>query len=162
MALMSSRGFDGVTVEEVAAITPTSASTIYRHFGTKEALVLTLGRPMRVVDRVNADAKRTDRDAIRRAVNKVYGKDESVPIELDLVVSNEGLRDQFRREWLDSAPQLASALAARGGSTDVTLAERATAAATVGAIVVALEAWSAESTGKLGPVLDEALSPLAF
>jgi len=37
--LFEARGFDKVTVEDVAAKAQVSASTIYRHFGTKEALV---------------------------------------------------------------------------------------------------------------------------
>ena len=38
--LFEARGFDGVTVEEVATRAEVSPSTVYRHFGTKESLVL--------------------------------------------------------------------------------------------------------------------------
>ncbi|MFB9953788.1 TetR family transcriptional regulator [Cellulomonas denverensis] len=38
--LFDARGFDAVTVEEVAAMAEVSASTVYRYFGTKDRLVL--------------------------------------------------------------------------------------------------------------------------
>ncbi len=40
VALFRARGFDEVTVEEVAAAAEASPSTIYRYFGTKEGLLL--------------------------------------------------------------------------------------------------------------------------
>ncbi len=40
LRLFRSRGFDRVTVEEIAENVGMAASTVYRHFGTKENLVL--------------------------------------------------------------------------------------------------------------------------
>jgi len=40
LELFSARGFDAVTVDEIAATLDIAASTVYRHFGTKEAIVL--------------------------------------------------------------------------------------------------------------------------
>ncbi len=40
MSLFAERGFDAVTVEQIAAQVGSAASTVYRHFGTKEAIVL--------------------------------------------------------------------------------------------------------------------------
>lgn len=40
LRLFRERGFDEVTIEEIAENTGMAASTIYRHFGTKENLVL--------------------------------------------------------------------------------------------------------------------------
>lgn len=38
--LFDARGFDEVTIEEIAAEAEVSASTVYRYFGTKEALIV--------------------------------------------------------------------------------------------------------------------------
>ncbi len=40
LRLFRERGFDGVTVEEIAGHLQMAASTVFRHFGTKEAIVL--------------------------------------------------------------------------------------------------------------------------
>lgn len=159
--LMSERGFDGVTVEQIAGRTSVSASTIYRHFGTKEALVLSPGRPEEVVARVARDDKREAIPAIRRAVNRVYGRDEGVPGELRLVITNAGLTDQFRRELADAAVPLADALAERAGSDGASRGDRAMAAASLAAITVGLLDWAAAPDKKLGKVLDDVLAVIA-
>ncbi|TDQ05048.1 TetR/AcrR family transcriptional regulator [Labedaea rhizosphaerae] len=38
--LFDERGFDGVTIEEIAAAAEVSASSVYRFFGTKEGLIV--------------------------------------------------------------------------------------------------------------------------
>ena len=40
LPLFVERGFDEITVEEIARVVGTAASTIYRHFGTKQQIVL--------------------------------------------------------------------------------------------------------------------------
>ncbi|MEL6889949.1 MAG: helix-turn-helix domain-containing protein [Actinomycetota bacterium] len=161
VALMADRGFDGVTVEQIAANTSVSPSTIYRHFGTKEAMVLTPGRPAAVVERVAADTKREATAAIRRAVNRVYGKDERVPAELQLASGNAALSEHVARELADVGDALAAALASRAGRKKPKLDDRARAAATLAAVAVALLDWADAPDTKLTALLDDALSVLS-
>jgi len=160
VALMTERGFDGVTVEEIAASTSVSPSTIYRHFGTKEAMVLTPGRPLLVVRRVASDSKRADRAAIRRATNRVYGKSDGALAEMRLVVGEPGLRAQFDREWAMAAAPLSEAFAARRGEAS-DFSGRASAAAVTAVLALAICEWASESD-KLGPRLDAALDTIVF
>jgi len=161
--LMNERGFDGVTVEEIAAATTVSPSTIYRHFGTKEAMVLTPGRPSLVVKRIAGDTKRADRDAIRRAANRVYGKDGDALTEIRLVVGEPSLRNRFDREWAAAAGPLAEALASRRNE-EVGLTGRAIGAAVNAAVALAICEWasSAAISTKLGPHLDAALDAVSL
>ena len=68
--LMSANGFDSVTVEQIAAQSAVSPSTVYRYFGTKEALVLSAQRPAKLVERVARDeSPRSNLAAFSRAAS---------------------------------------------------------------------------------------------
>ena len=82
LGLFEAHGFDAVTIEEVAKAALVSAPTIYRHFGTKEGLVLwdefdplllrSLG------ERLRTDALGDAiREAIVRPLDRIYAAEAS-------------------------------------------------------------------------------------
>lgn len=139
--LMSDRGFDAVTVEEIASATGVSPSTVYRYFGTKEALVLSSSRFERLLERLESDASdRTWADAFQRAVVKVWGADDTSHQELGLVVANESLLHAWERQLLDQRTEIAERFAARRGKS-VGAKDDVRAAASVGLLTVTLLRW---------------------
>jgi AcrR family transcriptional regulator len=144
--LMSTHGFTTVTVEQIAAQSSVSPSTVYRYFGTKEALVLSADRPTKLVERVTRDeSPRTALAAFARAASKVWGNDESVAVELALVQANSALLVALERQLLDQRPALGESFAARRGATSVGTRDQANAAAALAVLMTMLPRWQSGS-----------------
>lgn len=146
--LMTERGFESVTVEEIAVAASVSPSTLYRYFGTKEALVLSASRPTKLVERLDADTSdRTWAGSFRRAAVKVWGGDDGARSELALFVENEPLLQAWERQLLDQRSAVAAAFASRRnkspGAKDATRA-----AAAVAVLTTTLLRWSRDGGGK--------------
>ena len=146
--LMTERGFDSVTVEEIAAASSVSPSTLYRYFGTKEALVLSSQRPAALVERLgNDDSDRSWSEAFRRAVVKVWAGDDTAVSELTLFVANPPLLRAWERQLLDQRDAIAATFAQRrgksGGAKDATRA-----AAAVAVLTTTLLRWCDDGGGK--------------
>lgn len=139
--LMSQRGFDAVTVEEIAAATGVSPSTLYRYFGTKEALVLSSSRIARLLQRLCKDAsERGWAEATERAATKVWGSDETAHVELGLIIANGSLRDAWERQLLDLRPDIAALFAERRGKSPGAK-DDVRASAAVGVLIATLTRW---------------------
>lgn len=148
-SLMSDRGFDAVTVEQIAAQSSVSPSTIYRHFGTKEALVLSAQRPTKLVGRVARDSSpRTEMPAFVRAARKVWGNDEAVPVELGLVAANPALVTAWERQLLEQREPLAQAFATRRGANSTGTRDRANSAAALAVLMTMLLPWQRAGGGR--------------
>lgn len=116
--LMTARGFAAVTVEEIASTTGVSPSTIYRYFGTKQALVLSPQRTEEFLERLARDSsERGWAEAFQRAAAKTWGTDDTARLELGLILADEALLREWERELLDQRPQVAELFAQRRGKS---------------------------------------------
>ena len=146
--LMSANGFDEVTVEQIAARSSVSPSTVYRYFGTKEALVLSASRPARFVEHLRLDeSERTWVESFKRAVVEVWGADADVGLELGLVTANEPLLHAWERQFLDQRTEIADVLAARRGKS-AGAKDTARAAASVALLTTTLLRWHGDGDSK--------------
>lgn len=158
--LMSEHGFGAVTVEQIAARSSVSPSTIYRYFGTKEALVMSSRRPTKLVERVARDSStRSELEALMRAAGKVWGNDESATIELGLIAANPALVVAWERQFLDLRESLADVFAARRGATSTGTRDRVNAAAGLAVLMTMLIAWNTGGGGR--KALDKLLAKAA-
>ncbi len=146
--MMAERGFDSVTVEEIASATNVSPSTLYRYFGTKESLVLSSSRPAQLVERLGADTSEGSwAESFRRAALKVWAGDESARVELSLFVANEALLRAWERQLVEQRAEIASAFAVRrnksGGMKD-----DVRAAVAVSVLTTTLLRWNLDGGGE--------------
>ena len=81
--LFDARGFDKVTIEQIARAAEVSTSSVYRYFGTKEQLVLHDEFDLQLLEAVQRElASHTPVDAVRRAISTLmkqfFGRDEEL------------------------------------------------------------------------------------
>ncbi|WP_068426808.1 TetR/AcrR family transcriptional regulator [Piscicoccus intestinalis] len=172
LAMFSQRGYDAVTVAQVARAANVSHMTFFRHFPSKESVVVAdLFDPV-IAAAVAAQPR--EWAPLRRAVQGLVAAldDEGARAELtsdefrervQLAASTPSLRGAVSAASLATEEAIAAALdvslggatggGAGGGSADGAtpgpgpLAARAAAAATMGAASAILLAWAAEGAG---------------
>ena len=152
LGLFEAHGFDGVTIDEVASAARVSTPTIYRHFGTKEGLVLwdeydpLLLRSLAERFRVDSLAGAI-RNAIVGPLDRIYAAEASrILRRVRLVENHAGLRaavaSGLRGLRLEMARMLVSSGVCRGQfEADVI------AGAIITALEIAVDHW-AEAGGK--------------
>lgn len=138
------RGFDAVTVEEIAAEADVAPITIYRHFGTKERLVLWDEFDPPILEEIG---KRLGDTPPLEAVRLALG------LLLDEVYDREGPMALARATLVGAEPALmaAAAVDARGFAASIAelmegagmpgLEARVIAEAAVAALRVAVDEW---------------------
>lgn len=145
--LFDARGFDEVTVEQVAAVAEVSPSTVYRYFGTKDRLVLHDDEDRQMVAALLAalDGGATLSGAARAVVAAV----RAMPAE-DLRSMRRRTRHMMERptvaaalgqESRATAEVLAAGVAARRGRAADDIEVRMSVQALVDVLMVAAEAW---------------------
>lgn len=170
MRMMQASGFANVTVEEVAAKAGISPSTVYRYFGTKEALVLWGDRSGTLVEAfasAKVGKKRTAEQAFAEAAAATY--DDADPVarlelvaQLELIFANDDLTVAFEHELIGRRGEVAAALSAHRAAKSVGGRDAAQAGAFLGALIAVLERWQASGGEKsLVKQLTKAFGPPA-
>ena len=162
VAMFELAGFETTTVEHVAGESGVSASTIYRYFGTKEALVLWDERDDVV------EAELTDRLAIQRPVEAfrdamvvAFGERNDSDLflrRLRLVYAEPAIwAAAAQRDRVDRR-ELAAGFAAADGRSSAEFADTLSAAVCLAALDVAFERWQQNpSRADLAELITEAI-----
>ncbi|MFD4562155.1 TetR/AcrR family transcriptional regulator [Streptomyces sp. NPDC058469] len=134
LELFLERGYDGVTVKDVAEAADLSMSGLFKHFPTKESLVFDMDDDIRT-GLVGAVRERPDGTAPLDALG-TWLRERALQEPADsrreafqrLVSSSPALREYARRMWLSHEEQLAAALADAGpDAPDAAITARALA-----------------------------------
>jgi AcrR family transcriptional regulator len=162
--LFDAQGFDAVTVEDVAAAAGVAASTVYRHFGTKdrlithdeddqpmvEALLAAVGEgqtPVAAARAVLAGVAAAWTDAQWQALaRRVRHMIDQPSVHAAFVIETGAVADQLAEGLIASA---APAGAAGEDETDLVIA----AHALVGAVATAVHLWRRGEFGQPFPEL---------
>jgi AcrR family transcriptional regulator len=163
--LFDERGFENVTIEEIAEAAEVSPSSVYRYLGTKEGIVLYDEFDFRLIDAVEAElAFYPPVEAVRRAVASVmaafFGRDEVLSRrKLHYALENPHLHAAMTQQVDQFAQLVAEALARAAGRRAGELDIQVIASTLVWALTTAARIWHAEGyTAPLQPLLDEALA----
>jgi AcrR family transcriptional regulator len=146
--LFEAHGFDAVTVEQIAAVAEVSPPTVYRHFGTKEKIVLwDEYDPLlfaAIAERLPHDALLVAVcDGLVRALDRIYSADAPrILRRARLVVQHEALAAANTASMAALRRGLAKILSDASASRDALEAD-VMAAAIVATLEVAIEHWVA-------------------
>jgi AcrR family transcriptional regulator len=135
MRLFGERGFDAVTVEEIAQAADVSRKTVFNHFPTKEDLVFLRGEERRaaLVEAIRARPPGTSIVEPFRSLTLEYlDRIEREPVEQTLAVprlvrGSEALRDRLFLGWEQEAAVLAPVIAEEAGEPPDAIAPAAVA-----------------------------------
>ncbi|MFZ0015436.1 MAG: TetR family transcriptional regulator [Acidimicrobiia bacterium] len=165
LRLFTERGFDAVTVDEVAAAAGVSHMTFFRHFPTKEDVVLedpydpVVGEVIAEIDPALPAMRRVCLGLERAYAALPEPADDTVRQRVLLAAGHRGLRARVWENNQVTGNVIADALV--GGGTDPFEA-RVVAGAVLGAITAALFDWADDdSRSSLGDRLRVALSTLS-
>jgi AcrR family transcriptional regulator len=162
--LFTRRGFDEVTVEEVAAAAGVSHMTFYRNFPTKEAVVLDDPYDPIVAGAVaEQDPDLAVLERVRRGVLAAFGRldepeDRTVRLKIRLAANHPSLRARVWENNLRTENVIVEALIASGTPR---LEASVAAGAVLGALTAALFDWALGDAGSsLAERIELALSLL--
>jgi AcrR family transcriptional regulator len=166
LRLFTERGFDAVTVEEIARDAGVSHMTFFRHFPTKEDVILDDPYDPLIAGAVAAQpVGLRPLERVRRGLLRAWeSAPEATPAETRSRVAIMARHPRLRaRAWQNTQPTeslIVEALTAQGTSRREAVVA---AGACLGAVMAALLEWGSEaSDAPLGPRIVEALSALAF
>jgi AcrR family transcriptional regulator len=167
MTLFGERGFDDVTVEEIAAAAGISSRTFFRYFATKEEVILQYQRRLHerlveaLADRPPEEGPVTALREAYRATSRVAPEDRETVVERNrFLAASRALRVRADGERAADTKEVADVLAARVG-VDADDRRLQTVAVAMGATAsAAFTRWLAE--GGVGNPADEIGAALAL
>lgn len=165
--LFATRGFDDVTVDDIAAAAGTSQRTFFRYFPSKDAIVLDLARRLDERLVVALDARPADEGPVTALRNAFCSTSHVEPAEREWVLQmarvmadTPALRARAHGERVAESEELLERLAARMGvgASD----RRVRVLATAFAAVAAIEFYRWADAGGDGDPSDAIASALAL
>ncbi|NCT92001.1 TetR family transcriptional regulator [Cellulomonas sp. APG4] len=150
LALVAEQGFDATTVEQIARAAGVSHMTFFRHFPTKEAVLLDDPYDPVIAETVRAQPRDLPAlERVRRGLLAAWSalpepEDAATRVRVRIVAGHAGLRARARENNQRTEDVLVEALAADGVAR---LEARVAAGACLGALMAALLDWGADDGG---------------
>jgi AcrR family transcriptional regulator len=163
--LFDARGFENVTIEQIAEASEVSPSSVYRYFGTKEQVVLRDEYEPQFFAAVEAElASHPPVEALRRALSQImtdyFGRDDDLAQRRTRYFLEE---PSLRAAWAEQVDQfvraVADALARAAGRRADELEIQVIASALVWSLAAAVRHWHAGAYA--GPLQEEIERALA-
>jgi AcrR family transcriptional regulator len=167
--VFAERGFDAVTVDEVARAAGVSRASFFRYFGRKEEAVFVALEAMGAEIATALSERPAGEDAwtaLRRAFDSTlrnYRVDPDRALaRLQLIRETPSLRAHQREKLLQWQTMIGPVLAERLGEQRLDLQAECLASAALNALDIAAERWAASGGAlKLPDLLDEAFAVLS-
>lgn len=170
LRLAVDRGFDHVTVEDIAAAVDVSPRTFNNYFRSKQEAICALG--ITRAERLGAalDARPVEEDLWDAITEAVLAHFDDSPIEPDrswitavrLVMTAPSLQGEYLKVNLAMQRVLGEAIAQRAGLGEDDMLPMILAGSVIAACQVAVERWlAADASIALEPLLRQALNQLA-
>ena len=166
LELFDAEGFDAVTVERIAQVAEVSPSSIYRHFGTKEHLVIWDEYDPEALAALQAElAEASPLDALRAvttvAVQEVFTRDrERVERRLRLAYAHPAIEAASALQAYEMAGLIAHVLAGALGRPADDLDVQVFAHGYVGGLLGALRHW--HDSGFVTPLSEVLERPMSL
>jgi len=147
LELFDEHGYDRVTVEQIAAVAELSPSSIYRHFGTKEQLILWDDYDPQILQRMTDKlATHPPVEALYLAIRDVYAqifdRDERlIRLRTRYSIEEPSVQASVALQTDQLAQFVASLLAMHTGRPDDDLEVRVIAGALIGALSASIRQW---------------------
>ena len=147
--LFDERGFDDVTIEQIAEVAEVSPSSVYRYFGTKEQVVLWDEVDRRLFDAIEIElASHPPIDAMRRAISGVMtqffdAEDDLAKRKTRYALEEPALRAALLELSDEFTQRVAEAVARASGQTPDELEPQVVAATLIAAMMTAARHWNA-------------------
>lgn len=167
IVLFSAKGFSNTTVEEIAKLAGVGPATVYRHFETKERIIIwdeyDEGFLESVYSVIAAEGLREGLRALCAAVDEGMDKEQSNRhrARMQLVQSEPALDREAMANCIDFGNSIAAALAARSGRAGSSPEDVAVGRAVASLFYALIVDWANSDPGEQRPLRTTLQSTLA-